>query len=325
MKSSTALLFLAASVITPAAQSADSKDAYPSRSVRIIVPFPPGGTTDLMGRVVAQKLSEAWPQQVIVDNRGGAAGQIGAELAARSPPDGYTLFMGHIGTLAVNPGLYPKLRYDPLKDFVPVSMVARVHNMLAVHPSLPVKTVKELVALARARPGSINYGSAGAGSVSFLCMEYFKMLAKVDIVQVPYKGTGPLMIDLVAGQTSLTFTGIPSLLPQVQAKRLRAIAVGSDKRLALLPDVPTVIESGVPGYEVVQWYGVMVPTGTPRDVVNKINADIVAFLARPDMAAKMASEGGIPSSSTPEQFGALIKTEIERWGAVIKATGAKPD
>jgi len=323
MKPSAALLAFAACVLATPAHAADA--SYPSRPVRVIVPFPPAGTTDLMGRIVAQKLSEAWPQQVIVDNRAGAAGQIGAELAARSAPDGHTLFLGHIGTLGVNPGLYPKLRYDPLKDFAPVSMIARVHNMLAVHPSLPVKTVKELVTLARARPGSINYGSAGAGSVSFLCMEYFKMLAKVDIVQVPYKGTGPLMIDLIAGNTSLTFTGIPSLLPHTQSGRLRAIAVGSDKRLTLLPNLPTVIESGVPGYEVVQWYGVMVPAATPREIVMKINADMVKFLATPDMAAKMASEGGMPSSSTPEQLSALIKSEIERWAVVIKATGAKPD
>jgi tripartite-type tricarboxylate transporter receptor subunit TctC len=278
-----------------------------------------------MGRIVAQKLSEAWPQQVIVDNRAGAAGQIGGELAARSPPDGYTLFLGHIGTLGVNPGLYPKLRYDPLKDFASISMIARVHNMLAVHPSLPVKTVKQLIDLARARPGGINYGSAGAGSVSFLCMEYFKMLAKVDIVQVPYKGTGPLMIDLLAGQTSLTFTGIPSLLPHTQSGRLRAMAVGSDKRLPLLPGVPTVVESGVPGYEVVQWYGLLAPAGTPREIVMKINADMAQFLGRPDMAQRMASEGGLPSPSTPEQFTALIKSEMERWAGVIKATGAKPD
>ena len=322
MKPTAALLILAATFPSTSLQAAES---YPSRPVRLVVPFPPAGTTDLMGRITAQKLSEMWPQQVIVDNRGGAAGQIGAELVARSPADGYTLLLGHIGTLAVNPGLYPKLRYDVLKDFAPVSMIAHVHNMLAVHPSLPVKTVKELIALAKARPGTINYGSAGAGSVSFLCMEYFKLLAKVDIVHVPYKGTGPMMIDLIAGQTSLTFTGIPGLLPQVQAKRLRAIAVGSDKRLPLLPDVPTVIESGVPGYEVVQWYGVVAPAATPREIVMKINADVVKFLASPDMAAKMSSEGGIPASSTPEQFGALIKSEMERWAGVIKATGAKPE
>ena len=319
-----ALLFLVvASFLSAPTHAADS--SYPNRAVRVIVPFPPAGTTDLMGRIVAQKLSEMWPQQVIVDNRAGAAGQIGAELAARSPPDGYTLFLGHIGTLGVNPGLYPKLRYDPLKDFAPVSMIARVHNMLAVHPSLPVKNVRQLVDLARSRPGMINYGSAGAGSVSFLCMEYLKLLAKVNIVQVPYKGTGPMMIDLIAGQTSLTFTGIPSLLPHTQSGRLRALAIGSDKRLPILPDIPTVVESGVPGYEVIQWYGVMVPTGTPRDIVMKINGDMATFLATPDMAAKMASEGGTPTSSTPEQLGALIKSEIERWGKVIKATGAKPE
>ncbi|MDB5863398.1 MAG: transporter substrate-binding protein [Betaproteobacteria bacterium] len=321
MKQSVISLALAAAALSGAVCA---QDVYPSRTVRLIVPFPPGGSTDIVGRVVAQKLTEAWGQQVIVDNRGGAGGQIGAELAAHSPADGYTLVVGHIGTFGVNPSLYPKLRYDAVKDFVPISLVARVPNMLAVHPSLPVKTVKQLVDLARAKPGTLNYGSSGSGSNPFLCVEYFKMLTRTDIVHVPYKGTGPMLIDLIAGQISLTINGVPPLLSHVQAKRLQPIAVASDKRLSILPALPTVIESGVPGYEVVQWYGILAPANTPRAVVDKVNADINRFLARPDTAAKMASEGAIPSGGTPEQFGALIRAEIERWAKVVKATGAKP-
>jgi tripartite-type tricarboxylate transporter receptor subunit TctC len=322
MKTSVFLLSIAAGF---SAAFADAQEPYPARAVRLIVPFPPGGSTDIVGRVIAQKLTEAWGQQVIVDNRGGAGGQIGAELAARSPADGYTLVVGHIGTFGVNPSLYPKLRYDAIKDFTPISLVARVPHLLAVHPSLPVKTVKQLVDLAKARPGTLNYGSAGGGSNPFLCVEYFKMLTKTDIVHVPYKGSGPMVIDLIAGQISLTITGVPPLLPHVQGKRLRGIAVASEARLSLLPDLPTVIESGVPGYEVVQWYGVLAPAGTPRDIVTRVNADIAKFLARPDTASKMSGEGAIPSGSTPEEFGALIRSEIERWGKVVKATGAKPE
>jgi len=233
--------------------AAYAQQAYPVRPVRLIIPFPPGGSTDIVGRIAAQNLSELWGYQVLVDNRGGASGQIGVELAAQSAPDGYTLVIGHIGTFGVNPSLYPKLRYDAIKDFSPISLIARVPNMLAVHPSLPVKTVKQLVDMAKARPGVLNYGSSGSGSNPFLCVEFFKMLTKTDIVHIPYKGTGPMLTDLISGQISLTINGVPPLLPHVQSKRLKAIAVASDKRLAILPDLPTIKESGVPEYEVTQW------------------------------------------------------------------------
>lgn len=305
--------------------AAQAQQAYPARPVRLIIPFPPGGSTDIVGRVSAQYLSEIWGAQVVVDNRGGASGQIGVELAAQSAPDGYTLVIGHIGTFGVNPSLYPKLRYDAIKDFAPISLIARVPNMLAVHPSLPVKTVQQLVDMAKARPGTLNYGSSGSGSNPFLCVEFFKMLTKTDIVHIPYKGTGPMLTDLISGQISLTINGVPPLLPHVKSKRLTAIAVATDKRLAILPDLPTVKESGVPEYEVTQWYGMLAPANTPPAILNKINADIQKFLVRPDTAAKMSSEGAIPSGTTPEQFGALIRAEIERWAKVVKATGAKPD
>ena len=307
------------------ADTASAQPSYPMKPVRLIVPFPPGGSTDIVGRVAAQSLSELWGQQVTVDNRGGASGQIGVELAAQAPPDGYTLVIGHIGTFGVNPSLFPKLRYDAIRDFAPISLIARVPNMLAVHPSLPVKTVKQLVDMARQRPGTLNYGSSGSGSNPFLCVEYFKMLTRTDIVHVAYKGTGPMLTDLIAGHISLTINGVPPLLPHVKSKRLNAIAVASDKRLSLLPDLPTIRESGVPEYEVTQWYGMLAPANTPRVLVNRINADIQSFLARPDTSARMSGEGAIPSGSSPEEFGALIRTEIERWAKVVKATGAKPD
>jgi tripartite-type tricarboxylate transporter receptor subunit TctC len=304
---------------------ATAQQGYPVKPVRLIVPFPPGGSTDIVGRVAAQSLGEMWGQQVTVDNRGGASGQIGVELAAQASPDGYTLVIGHIGTFGVNPSLYPKLRYDAVKDFAPISLIARVPNMLAVHPSLPVKTVRQLVDMARLRPGTLDYGSSGSGSAPFLCVEFFKMLTKTDIVHIAYKGTGPMLTDLIAGHISLTINGVPPLLPHVKAKRLNAIAVASDRRLSLLPDIPTIRESGVPDYEVTQWYGMLAPANTPRALVNRINADIQTFLARPETAARMSSEGAIPSGSSPEEFGALIRTEIERWAKVVKATGAKPD
>lgn len=304
---------------------ARAQPAYPVKPVRLIIPFPPGGSTDIVGRVAAQSLGEIWGQQVMVDNRGGASGQIGVELAAQAPPDGYTLVIGHIGTFGVNPSLFPKLRYDAIKDFVPISLIARVPNMLAVHPSLPVKTVKQLIDIARARPGTLNYGSSGSGSNPFLSVEFFKLLTKTDIVHVAYKGTGPMLTDLIAGHISLTINGVPPLLPHVKSRRLTGIAVASDKRLSLLPDLPTIKESGVPEYEVTQWYGMLAPANTPRVLVDRINADIHKFLARPDTAARMSGEGAIPSGSTPEEFGSLIRVEIERWGKVVRATGARPD
>lgn len=304
---------------------AGAQPSYPSRPVRLIVPFPPGGSTDIVGRVAAHSLSELWGQQVVVDNRGGASGQIGVEAAAQAPADGYTLVIGHIGTFGVNPSLYPKLRYDAVRDFAPVSLIAGVPNMLAVHPSLPVRTVKQLVDMAKARPGVLNYGSGGSGSNPFLCVEFFKMLTKTDITRIPYKGTGPMLTDLIAGQISLTINGVPPLMPHVKARRLHAIAVASDKRLDLLPELPTIRESGVPDYEVTQWYGMLAPANTPPAIVKKVNADIQRFLANPATAERMSGEGAIPSGGTPEQFGALIRAEIERWAKVVKATGAKPE
>ena len=297
---------------------------YPSKPIRLIVPFTPGGTTDILARVVGQKLGEAVGVQVVIDNRPGAAGNIGAEVAAKSAPDGYTLLMGHIGTLAVNPWLYAKLPYDPIRDFAPITLVAMVPSMLVVNPKVPAKSVKELIALAKSRPGQLNYGSTGAGGTPYLAVEYFKLMAGLNIVEIPYKGAAPLTTELMAGDISLTITGIPALLPHVKSGRLRALAVSSAKRSAAVPDLPTIAEAGLPGYEATSWYGVLAPAGTPREIIAKLNAGIVKGMKQPDAADLLTAEGAEPVGSTPEEFAAFVKSELARWGEVIRATGAKP-
>jgi tripartite-type tricarboxylate transporter receptor subunit TctC len=258
-----------------------------------------------------------------VENRPGAGGNIGVDYVAKSAPDGYTLIFGHVGTFGFGPSLYPKLPYDPVRDFAPVILYAMVPNMLVVHPSLPVKTVKELVTLAKAQPGQINYASSGAGSASHLAVEYFKLLSKINLTAIPYRGTGPMMTDLIAGQTSLTITGVPPLYPHMQSGRLRGIAVASSKRLALMPDLPTITEAGVPGYESTTWFGPLAPAKTPREIVAKLNAELVKTLQRPDVKKRFANDGIEALSSTPDQFGAYIKAEIERWAKVVKEAGVK--
>ena len=318
----TAGVVLAALVLAPVTLRAQS---YPSKPIRLIIPFPPGGSTDILGRSLAQKLSEAWGQQVLVDNRGGAGGTIGADLAAKAPADGYTLLMGHIGTLAVNVALYPKLSYDPVRDFAPVSMVALVPNVLVVHPALPVKNVTELIAYAKANPGKLNYSSGGNGSAAHLAVEYFKLQTKTEIVHVPYKGTGPSVTDLIAGQVSMTMTGAPAVMPHVQSGRIRALGVSSPQRIPALAQIPSVAEAGVPGFDATQWYGVVAPAGTPKEVVAKLNAEIRKIMQSKEMLDRLNTEGAIAAAGTPEQFGAYIKNEIVRWGVVVKAAGMKAD
>jgi tripartite-type tricarboxylate transporter receptor subunit TctC len=312
------LIILIAAAVTAGGALAQQ---YPSKPIRLIVPFTPGGSTDIVARIVGQKLGEALGAQVLIDNRPGAGGNIGVELAAKAAPDGYTLVMGHIGTFAVNPALYARLPYDPIRDFAPISLVAMVPNMLVVHPSLPVKSVKELIALSRSRPGQLNYGSSGAGGTPYLAVEYFKLMAKVDIVHIPYKGAAPMIIDLIGGQLSLTITGIPPLLPHVKAGKLKALAVATSKRLPLLPELPTIAEAALPGYEATSWYGVLAPAATPKEIITRLNTEIVKAIARPDAAERLSGEGAEPATSTPERFGAFIKSEIVRWGRVIKAAG----
>jgi tripartite-type tricarboxylate transporter receptor subunit TctC len=307
-----------------AAQAVQAQN-YPVKPIRLVVPFTPGGTSDILGRAVGQKLSEAWGQPVIVDNVAGAGGSVGADRVAKAAPDGYTLLMGHIGTLAVNPAIYPKLPYDPVKNFTPVAWVASVPNVLAVHPSVPAKSLKELVALAKAKPGQLNYGSGGNGSAAHLATEYLKLQSQTSMVHVPYRGTAPAMADLVAGQIQLVFTGAPAVLPFVKSGQLRALAVSSSKRLEAMPELPTVAESGYKGFEADQWYGIVAPAGTPPDIVNKLNAQINKALESSELKTRLQSEGAIAMPSSPETFGALIVREIARWKPVVKAAQIKAD
>jgi tripartite-type tricarboxylate transporter receptor subunit TctC len=289
------------------------------------VPFTPGGSTDILARAIGQELTRAWGQSVIVDNVPGAGGAIGADKVAKAPADGYTLLMGHIGTLAVNPSLYPKLPYNPLKDFAPVAGVARVPNVLVVHPSVPARDVRELVALAKAKPGQLNYGSGGNGSAANLATEYFKLQTGISMVHIPYKGTAPAVTDLIGGQIQVLFTGAPAVIGHVRSGQLRALAVSSPKRLDALPDLPTVAESGYKDFEADQWYGVVAPVGTPREIINKLNQQINIALNAPELKARLTSEGAVATPGTPEVFGALIVREIARWKPVITSGRVKAD
>ena len=292
-------------------------DGYPSHPIRIVVPFTPGGSTDVLARAIGQELTRAWGQAVVIDNLPGAGGSIGADKVAKAPPDGYTLLMGHIGTLAVNPSLYPRLPYNPVKDFAPVAWVARVPNVLVVHPSVPARTLQELVALAKAKPGSLNYGSGGNGSAANLATEYLKLQTGTSMVHIPYRGTAPAVTDLLGGQLQLMFTGLPALVGPIKAGQLRALAVSSPQRLDALPDVPTVAESGYKGFEADQWYGVVAPAGTPPAIIARLNAQINQALSAPELKQRLAAEGAIATPQPPEVFGKLIASEIARWKPVI--------
>jgi tripartite-type tricarboxylate transporter receptor subunit TctC len=316
----TRRLLLAGLLSTPFAARAQGE-----RPLRLIVPFPPGGSTDILARAIAPRLGTALGRTVVVDNRPGAGGSLGAGEAAKADPDGSTLLMGHIGTLAVNPSMYPKLPYDPLKSFVPVAYVARVPNVLVVAAASPLRTVKDLVEAARAPPGRLTYSSGGNGSAAHITFEYLKLKARVFVLHVPYRGTAPSVTDLIAGQVDCTFTGAPVVMPHIKSGRLRALAVSSTLRLAALPDVPTVAESGYPGFEADQWYGIVAPAGTPAALVTRFNAEINQALALPEVAQQLAIEGAVPVPGAPQVFGDLIKREIPRWAEVVKAGNVKPD
>jgi tripartite-type tricarboxylate transporter receptor subunit TctC len=302
-----------------------SAQAWPSKPIRIVVPFTPGGSTDILGRAIGQKLAESLGQQVIVENRPGAGGSIGAEAVARAAPDGYTLLMGHIGTLAVNPTLYPKLGYDPVKSFVPVAWVARVTNVLVVNPSVPAANVQELVKLARAQPGRLRYASGGNGSAAHLAVEYFKLQTQTDIVHVPYKGTGPAVTDLLGGQVEMMMSGAPALLPHVRAGKLRALGISSLQRAESFADLPTIAEAGVAGFEALQWYGLVAPAGTPEPIVARLNAEVNRALLTPELKTRLVSEGAEAAPATPQAFGAFIAAEIERWRPVIQKAGLRAE
>ena len=300
--------------------SAWADPTYPNKPIRIIVPFTPGGSPDVLARTIGQKITETTGAPVVIENVPGAGGTIGADRVAKATADGYTLLMGHVGTLAVAPAVYPNLPYDPIKSFAPVAWVAKVPNVLAVHPSMPANNVAELVKYLKANPGKVNFGSGGNGSAAHLAMEYFKLSTQTFVVHVPYRGTAPSVTDAVAGQIQMVFTGAPALVPMVKAGKLRAIAVSSPKRLDLLPDAPTLAESGVKGlenFEADQWYGLVAPAGTPAAVVQKMNQVVNANLSTPEVVARLKSEGATATPTSPEGFAQLIQREIKRWRPVV--------
>lgn len=315
-----ALVLLLASVALALVSNTAPAQTYPTKPIRLIVPWPPGGGTDAAARILAQALSEDLDWQVVVDNRGGASGRIGTELAAKAPADGYTLVMGTVAPNAILPAASPKLPYDTVKDFAPISLVGTSDYVLVVHPSLPVKSVKELIALARSKPGQINFASAGSFSVAQLAAELFKQLAKIDMVHVAYKGGGPAVVATLTGEVSLYFGSGPSVVPHVKAGKLRAIATTGAKRSKTLPGLPTVGET-LPGHEVTQWFGVLAPAGTPKDIISKLHAVIGKAAGTAKVAQQLAAVGTEPHSNSPEEFAAHIKAEIAKWGKVVKAAG----
>ena len=292
--------------------------AYPSKPIRLIVPFAAGGGNDNVARLVGKRLSDGLGQQVVVDNRPGAGGVLGAELAAKAAPDGYTLFLGGVGSHAVNPNLHERLPYDPIRDFSPVALLASAPLILVVHPSVPVNSFAEFVAYARARPGQLNYASNGNGSSSQLAAVMFDSMAGVDMVHVPYKGLAPALADLLSGQVQLMFSSVVAILPHIKAGKLRGLAVTGRRRLASMPDLPTIAESGLPGYEASSWYGILAPAGTPRDIVQRLNAEIAKALDQPEVRGSLLAEGAEPVGGTPEQFATHIRSEKDRLGKLIR-------
>jgi tripartite-type tricarboxylate transporter receptor subunit TctC len=297
---------------------------YPAKPIRIVVPFAPGGGADIIARILGQKMTESWGQQVVVDNRAGASGNIGAELVAKSAPDGYTLLMAS-SALAINPSVYKSVPYDALKDFAPITQPGLLPNILVVHPSLPVKTVKDLVALSKSRPGQLSYASAGAGTGTHLAAEMFKLMAGVNMVHVPYKGGGALISDLLGGHVVLTFATLPSVMPYIKAGRLRPIAMTTSKRWPGLPGVPTIAESGFAGFEISTWIGLLAPAGSPREAINKLHGEVVRILKLPDVRGRFEELGIEPVGDTPEQFAQYIKGELAKYAKIAKQSGARVD
>ena len=314
---------LAALVLALALSPSAFGQTYPSKPIRIICPFPPGGAVDIASRAIADALTKTMGQSVIVENRAGAGGNLGGEIAAKSPPDGYTLFMTTSGIQAINPALYAKMNYDPNKDFVPVVALVSLDNVLVMHPSVRVSSVKELIDLAKAQPGMISAASSGSGTSIHMSLEMFKHLTGTDILHIPYKGSAPAVADLLGGQVNIMFDNIPSSLPHIKAGKLHAIATTGAKRSSTLPDLPTVAETGVPGYESGVWFGLVAPTGTPKDIIAKLNAEALKAVKLPDYQKRMNDLGYEIIAGSPEQMAERIKGEIARWGPVVKASGAK--
>jgi len=299
-------------------------ESYPARPIRLIVPFPPGGSTDLVARVVGQKMADSWGRQVVIDNRPGANGMIGSDIVAKATPDGYTLALGTIGPMAINASLY-KMPYDIMRDLAPITYTANIANVLVVNPTLAAKDVRGLVELARSRPGQLTFGSSGTGGAPHMAVELFKLLAKVSITHVPYKGGGPAMADLVGGQTSGSFASMPSAIGFIKSGKLRALGVSAAKRSAALPEVPTVAEAGVSGFSVLDWQGLFTTAKTPSDIVNKLNAEAVRILAQPDVIERLTAAGVEIQTTTPKAWGEFVASEIAKWGKVVKEAGVKAE
>ncbi len=312
-------------LITVVAAPLAHAQSYPSKPIRLICPFPPGGAVDIATRAIANELSKTIGQQVVVENKPGAGGNIGGAEAARAAPDGYTIFMTTSGINAINPALYSKMPFDPNKDLAPVSALVSLNNVLVVHPSVAAKSVTEIIAMAKAQPGKMTYASSGSGTSIHMSGEMFKHLAKVDILHIPYKGSSPALTDMLGGQVMMMFDNIPSALPHIKSGKLRALATTGAKRDATLPDLPTIAEAGVPGYESGVWFGLLVPAGTPRDIVAKLNAEAVKGTKSPDFVKRMTDLGYNIIGSTPEQMTEMLKTEVNTWGPIVKASGAKAD
>ena len=306
-----------------------AKDAapstYPVKSVRFIVPYTPGSSGDIFARAIAQKMSEGWSQQVIVDNRGGSGGMMGSEMAAKAPSDGHTLMLGGTSNMAINPALYARLPYDPVRDFAPVTLVASSPYVMIVNPSLPARTVPEFIALARARPGQLNYASTGSGSAVHLTAELFASMAGVKLVHIPYKNQASRIVDVMAGEVQMMFAGMVLVQPHMKTGKVRALGMSGAKRSPLMPDLPTIAESGIKGFESTGWFGVFVPAGTPRGIVAQLNAEIVRALKLPEVSERFAREGADLFGNSPEQFAVFLKSETTKWSKAVKTSGARPD
>jgi len=317
-----AMLATGALALAPLAAQAQ---AFPSKSLTMIVPFSPGGTTDILARVVGAFMAKDLGQPVIIDNRPGAGGNIGAQMVARAAPDGYTILMGTVGTHAINQSLYKKMPFDPIKDFAPITRVALVPNLLVANPSQPFKTVKELIAYAKANPGKVTFASSGSGTSIHLSGEMFQQMAGVEMQHIPYKGSAPALTDLLGGQTAIMFDNMPSVIGHVRAGKLRPIAVTTPTRSPALPDVPTIAESGVPNYSATSWFGILAPAATPAPIIAKLNASILKALADPEVKKKLAEQGAEPHGEKPEQFAEFIRSETAKWGQTVKVSGATAD
>ena len=323
MRSVRSSWLAAAGLLLALAAPALAQSDYPNRPVRLIIPFPPGGSNDVVGRMIGTSLSEKLGKQVVIDNRAGAGGVVGTEIASKTPPDGYTLLVISLAH-AVNPWLY-KLPYDPIKDFVPIGIMGSGPNVVVVHPSLPVNSIKDLIALAKKQPGELQYASAGIGSFQHLGGELFKLEAGVDILHVPFKGGGPAMIDVVGGHTKVMFSSLVQTTPHIKTGKLRALAVGSKQRSKVLPDVPTVAEAGVPSYEAVNWWGIVAPAGTPQPIIEKLHAALTAAQDSPEVEKQFASEGAVVVKKSPTEFGAFMVSEMNKWEQVVKKGGIKAE